>query len=278
MKRTTYILMGLIGSGLVVIIAVCFAMFMKGAKNIVLETGLLSSEMTKVDLSGVHVLKMDINLPEDVRAREKHLLGKLKITPCADTEQEQIIAPKSQYLNIVQRNDTLCLEFDLKAYEKHEGRVKDKWKSLYLSTMDLNIKKLTSITSEMNGVEIIIEKMSLDSLNICGKDQKVLIDSCQVRSLDVAGRNLSFHAKDSKIENYYLNLDNIWRWTFENTQVGTEYLTGSGMHTNQLRRGECRRVVWVPASKDAELNMVLHEPAEIILGTDSLSVRSCANE
>ena len=48
-------------------------------------------------------------------------------------------------------------------------------------------------------------------------------------------------------------MDGVWRWTFENTEVGTEYLSGSNQHSNDLQKGECKRVVWTPLTEDARL-------------------------
>ena len=93
----------------------------------------------------------------------------------------------------------------------------------------------------------------------------VSLDSCQLRSLDIQGNVREFHAKDSKIENFYLNLDGVWRWTFANTEVGTEYLTGSSHHSNDLQKGECKRVVWTPLTEDACLQMNIEEKAEITI-------------
>lgn len=54
-------------------------------------------------------------------------------------------------------------------------------------------------------------------------------------------------------------MDGVWRWTFENTEVGTEYLSGSNQHSNDLQKGECKRVVWTPLTEDARLQVNVRE-------------------
>ncbi|WP_290081411.1 hypothetical protein [Bacteroides acidifaciens] len=76
---------------------------------------------------------------------------------------------------------------------------------------------------------------------------------------------MRFKAKDGKIENFYLNLNSIWRWNFENCEIGTEYLRGSNFHRNSLQVGECKRVVWTPLNEKAQLQVTFRERAEIIV-------------
>ena len=113
-------------------------------------------------------------------------------------------------------------------------------------------------------MKLNLKGIETDSLVVRGR-YSVSLDSCQLRSLDIQGNVREFHAKDSKIENFYLNLDGVWRWTFANTEVGTEYLTGSSHHSNDLQKGECKRVVWTPLTEDACLQMNIAEKAEITI-------------
>ena len=62
-----------------------------------------------------------------------------------------------------------------------------------------------------------------------------------------------------------MNLDGVWKWTFENTEVGTEYLSGSDRHSNNLQKGECKRVVWTPLTGDARLQVNVREKAAITI-------------
>ena len=61
-----------------------------------------------------------------------------------------------------------------------------------------------------------------------------------------------------------MNLDGANDWRIDkNSKIGTEFLTGSGYHSNDLRKGECHRMVWTPQTKDAELKVTLHEKSVI---------------
>mgnify|MGYP000178781923 FL=1 len=57
MKRTTYIFIGLLVSGLIVIVATIIFIFMSG-KPYQEDGAFLGNEQVKMDLNGVHVIKV----------------------------------------------------------------------------------------------------------------------------------------------------------------------------------------------------------------------------
>ncbi len=266
MKRTTYILIGLLASGIIVIMAVCFTVLLTSERRSDTWNTLLGAEPIEKELSGVHTLRMIVN--QEKKSKRVYLDGMVRILPCSDSQKEKITYPESPYLNVVQRNDTLFIELDLDAYKRNEEIAKNQTPYLRLvPPIRLNVNQLVAINTEMEGVELVVENMKADSLAISSRNQKVVLDSCQLRSLNAAGHGLRLHAKDSKIGNYYLNLDGVWEWTLENTQIDTEYLTGKGSHSNELKRGECRRMIWTPASEKAHLTVTVYDKADMLLDT-----------
>lgn len=267
MKRTTYILIGLLVSGLLVIVAAIILMAWAGEKRKRSEI-FFENEQVQMDLNGVHVVNVFVSQANATVTKRIIMDGEMEITSSSASGKEQISFPKGERVHVTQKNDTLSIELDFNA-ASIPGEVRD---NDYIFANGFHIQmaldSLTSIITYAEGIKVNLRDIETDSLFIWSNHQEILLDSCRFRSFDLAGYAVSCHAKNSKIENYYLNLDGIRRWTFENTEVGTEYLTGSGHHTNDLQRGECRRVMWTPMNKEAQLQVTIREKSEIILSPE----------
>ena len=265
MKRTTYILIGLIVSGLVVIVAFIVLMSVSGQSH--QSNGLFvgGDERVEMNLDNVHTVKMFINRDKDGENRWAYVNGDVTVTSPSTAGERKIVYPKNQYLKVSQVNDTLLMELDFS-----NGNIPAKFRdrdNIYATGMDvqLSVDSLNSLLFYTNGLKMNLKKVKMDSLFVHVLHQKVLLDSCQFRSFSVDGEDLRFEAKDSKIENFYLNLNSTWNWHFENCEIGTEYLRGSNSHRNSLQVGECRRLVWTPLNKEAQLQVTLREDSEIIV-------------
>ena len=222
-------------------------------------------EQVTMDLNGVHVVKVFVS--QDGVPEERHVFvkGEMKIgSISASAGKEQISYPKGKYLNVIQKNDTLFIKLDFSS-----KNISDKYHNrgfIYSTGFDvkLAVDSLAGIITDTDGLKLNLKRIDTDSLFVRGR-YNVLLDSCQIHSLDIQGNILEFHARNSKIENFWLNLDGVWKWTFENTEVGTEYLSGSDRHSNDLQKGECKRVVWTPLTGDARLQVNVREKAAITI-------------
>lgn len=264
MKRTTYILMGLLVSGLIVIIATVITGYISG--GVPSNSIVLGPERTEMNLNGVHVVKLIVNQSEKEEKKRIVIGGEFTITSSPTVGNDWISYQKSQYLNVSQKEDTLLIGFDINAYNVPA----DVWNEDYLLVLGMDIQlsvdSLTIIESLVNGSTLKLKKMKTDSLLVRSGGQSVLLDSCQFGSFDIAGlEGMSFKAKNSKIDNLYLDLDGVWDWQIQHSIIGTEYLTGTGTHTNDIQKGECDRVMWTPKNKDAVLHVTLREKAELDL-------------
>lgn len=264
MKRTTYIMIGMLISGLAVIVMGVVFLAVTGEKH---SDSIISlnGERTEMKLNNVHVVKAFIKRETEEQSRMV-LGGEMTVTTTAETGKGTFSYPKSKYLNVSQINDTLFVVLDLAKYGIPE-RTKN---TFFVYMNDFNVQlsadsTLTGITSHLNGVRLKLKDIKTDSMSVCTSGQEVLLDSCRFRSFDISGLGFEFRAVNSKIENYYMNLDNVRSWTFENTEVGTQYLSGSEHHRNELQKGECRRVIWNPLTKDAQLFVVLRDKADITI-------------
>lgn len=227
---------------------------------------LLGNEQVKMDLNGVHVIKVFTSQDGVSEARRVFISGEMKIgSTAASSGKEQVSYPKGDYLNVTQKNDTLFMKLDFNV-----NNIPEKYRDrdyIFVSGFDVSlaVDSLTGIVTGEEGLKLNLIGIETDSLFVRGNRYNISLDSCRLGSCDIQGNGLDFHAKDSKIENFYLNLDGVWRWTFENTEVGTEYLSGSNQHSNDLQKGECKRVVWTPLTEDARLQVNVREKAEITI-------------
>jgi hypothetical protein len=200
----------------------------------------LGNEQVKMDLNGVHVIKVFTSQDGVSEARRVFIGGEMKIGSTAALSGKELVSyPKGDYLNDY----------------------------IFVSGFDVSlaVDSLTGIVTGEEGLKLNLIGIETDSLFVRGNRYNISLDSCRLGSCDIQGNGLDFHAKDSKIENFYLNLDGVWRWTFENTEVETEYLSGSNQHSNDLQKGECKRVVWTPLTEDARLQVNVREKAEITI-------------
>lgn len=266
MKRTTYILIGLLITGLGVIITTVVVVSFLG-KDYEEANAYLGGEQQEMSLKGVQAIEMFVTQGEVTKPRYITILGDLLITSASAPDQAKISYSKNQYIKVSKKDDKLLVEFDFNEYNiperfKHKG-----WLSAIGVDMHLMIDTaMTEIVSRVDGLKLNLKDIKADSLSLEISKQDVRLDSCQFRSFKIQGKNrFGFHANDGEIENFYLNMDGVSNWTFQYTKIGTQYLSGSGHHTNDLQKGECRRVVWTPLKEDARLEMKIREKAEIII-------------
>lgn len=264
MKRTTYILIGLIVSGVIVIVA--SVIFISIAGKPYKKNGLfIGGDQVEMNMDGIHVVKMFVSQSGDSKEKRLYMDGNVMVTTPSEAEERKIVYPKSEYLKVSRMNDTLLLEFDF-----NDRNTPKKFRNkdyIYATGMDIqmSVDSLNSFFINTRGLKLNLKEMKMDSLFVHVIHQEVLLDSCQFRSFSMDGEDVRFKAKDSKIENFYLNLNSVWDWRIENCNIDTEHLRGSGTHRNNLQVGECRRVVWTPLNEKAQLQVTLHENSEIIV-------------
>lgn len=270
MKRTTYILIGLLASGLVVSVLCIIVLSVVGRQRSDSQLS-IEGKIVEMDMTGIRVLKAFANRGELSESVYIAVNGRMKITSSLVEGERKLSYPTNEYLNVRRGNDTLFVEVDLKKY--HFPKTEEEHIYSFLK-IDLNLQlsvdsTLKAVMTDLNQMEINVGKMKTDSLLVSTSRQKVLLDSCQLRSLTLTGSDMLFHASKSRIENLYLHMDGIANWTFEDTEVGTEFLFGFGNHSNNIQKGECRRMVWTPLSNEARLDVTLREKATITIEPQS---------
>ena len=263
MKRTTYILIGLLGAGLLVLIGGMVILSFFGDKT-TRNAISLDGEQIEMKLNGIHAVKVLASVNQDTELRRMIVDGEMAIVNSPEAGNEFISFPKSKYVNVMQRNDTLFVELNMESNKFSEEELHGRYFFIEGFNFKLSVDStLNSISTNLKNAKLNLKDMHSDSLSIYAGGQHVSLDSCRFRSLAIEGSGCGIYAKGSKIENFYLNMDGVNNWTFENSEIGTEFLTGSGSHWNDLQKGECRRVVWMPKTKDAELKVTLREKSVI---------------
>lgn len=264
MKRTTYILIGLLLFSLVALAGGIFCLSFYQEENY--RTDLTMPEgVTSIDATRVHSVKFCVDTPNE----RIQICGSLNVRP-SQTGSERFNFPKdaSQYCTVNRVKDTLLVNFHFDEKQFPEGSAED----YELITTGVNFtldadSTLVAISNEANRFGITLSKMKLDTLSIRTMYQIVRVDSCTIRALDVAARGRgNLDICQSRISDFYLDLDGMDRWMMDGrSEVITEHLTGSGKCTNNLERGECKRVFWTPKGEGAELTINVKEKATVLL-------------
>lgn len=271
MKRTTYIIIALFVSGILLIAGGIFSLFLANKFNILEEKRMLtiSGEEVNMDLNGIHTIKLSSTQKNFPQGTTFIVTGStLSVTPAAPEKEGSIFYPDNQLLHVTRQADTLLFELNID-FNKIPQK---KYKNTFLFLEDLNLKlvagpQLTNINNTIVGLKTEIKNLRSDSLKICS-GQEFSMDSCQFRSLDINGTYyyFNFRGSNSKIENLYMDTDlnKIDFWDLNNCIIDTEHITGSSKN-NYFNPQNCRHIIWTPKNKNAELILTLPGKAEIFL-------------
>lgn len=265
MKRTTYILIGILISLLVLLVAGVFYLSMQ-KPNSDLYTLTLPDKMARTELNGVRAVKLYAG-----DSRKVWLEGAcVNVVPSTDGKIG-VAYPESNYLKVTQEADTLVICLDLSNYnlpgQKHDYIVP----ALQANSLQLTIEadaNLAFVSNAIPGMRTQLSGLQLDSLNAYAGNHGLQLDSCSIQALRVDGDYISFVANKSTISHLYLDLDVLNNWHVDECDIDTEHLTGSGKHRNNLKKGECRRVLWTPKTEGAELSVTLPEKGCVIIPTE----------
>ena len=70
---------------------------------------------------------------------------------------------------------------------------------MYGLHVNLVVDSLTTIIANTESVKLNLKDVQTDSLFVRGNRYDMSLDSCRLRSLDIQGNGLSFHAKNSRL-------------------------------------------------------------------------------
>lgn len=256
MKRTTYILIGILVSVLIVLVGgVLYLSTLRADKSQYILT--LPDKKAQTELNGVRAVKLYAIDP-----RKMWLAGAcVNLVPSTDGKTKAVY-PESDYLKVTQEADTLVICLDLSKYNFPKQEVEYRRSALEANSLQLTIEtdaNLAFLFNSIPGMRTRMSGLQLDSLRTYTEGEGVQLDSCSVQVLRVDGDNASFAANKSTITHLYLDLDGVNSWNVDNCVIDTEHLTGSSSHKNDLQKGECKQMIWTPKQADAQLVVTMHE-------------------
>lgn len=265
MKRTTYIIIGMLFAGAILVIGTLTSIFSTG----------ITWEESFLDIKGERTSKQ---MPE---CRVVHLMSKveakdleeryvsfdqttLKIGPTDSlTGSLTYTSELNNYMEWKTAGDTLQIYFSFPTDKLAPQYQKMKWLRVRSEAIQMNIPQgVEEIISENYYMYTQFADLSRDSLAF--KTQgTTIINDCQIKSLSAKAPTL--HFQSGQVDNLYLNLDFITEWTVDTDSfhIDTEHLSGSYEPNCYLQKNECRQVLWTPLSEKAELNIKLKEKTKI---------------
>lgn len=265
MKRTTYIIIGMLFAGAILVIGTLASIFNTS----------ITWEESFLDIKGERTSRQ---MPE---CRVVHLMWKveakdleeryvsfdqttLKIGPTDSlTGSLTYTSELNNYMEWKTAGDTLQIYFSFPTDKLAPQYQKMKWLRVRSEAIQMNIPQgVEEIISENYYMYTQFADLSRDSLAF--KTQgTTIINDCQIKSLSAKAPTL--HFQSGQVDNLYLNLDFITEWTVDTDSfhIDTEHLSGSYEPNCYLQKNECRQVLWTPLSEKAELNIKLKEKARI---------------
>lgn len=273
MKRTTYIIFGMLLAGLLVMSGIIFyvSLYTTAWDDFYLEIG---GERKTVALPPCKVVKVVHpqewkQVKEGVVTPERYVVWdetQLVVSP-ADSSQcgFSFEGDMEQFVSVSSVGDTALISFNFEK-EKLEKRFQD---SQYLriksEEMRLNLPTdVQTIWVDVEGLSTTLRGFRGDTLS-CRVRDLASVEDCQVASLSMQAGTL--HLRSGEVRDLYLDLDKTRNWSVkvDSFHIDTEHLTGSRTHRNTLQQGECRRLLWTPKNEEASLDVNVHQAAEIVL-------------
>lgn len=275
MKRTTYIIVGMLLAGLVLMCGTIFY---------------ISTQMTKqsdylLDITGE---KKSVQLPECKVIRLKKETVFIEDNRGEKREQELrfdnvpfIVSPANsasgtftyasgmdKYISMNQVGDTLNILFDF-GKEQMEDKHRDVYWLFLRSVEGMNLTipdNVQLLDSDLHGQELTVEGFNKDSLSIVTRSSYSIttVQNSNFKALSTCGGNWKFNS--GRVDNLHVDLSMMGDWKVNDTfYIDTEYLYSIDTQRSFVNTGECRQVIWIPQSENASLNINLKQPARIIM-------------
>lgn len=261
MKRTTYILIGILLSGFLIMVIgiILIPSFGNMHKpNAIFFRG----EPIREQLPPFTTVKLFY--PDAETQNQRFAFGDCRLSIFSSGGvTNTFICPEDfrKYLELEVVNDTLMVKFNYSVKDL-PAEMKDRdFVSLNCAgSMSLDVAQdLRDIDNQINGWGLRLVGLQQDSLSL-STYTAVAVDSCHLHSFIVTNAN-ELSLNSGEIGSLHLDLDGVRNWDV-NTQdcrIDTEYLTGECSNSVLLQKGECRKMYWTPKREDSELRVALKE-------------------
>lgn len=271
MKRTTYIIVGMLLAGLLIM---CGSMFYMATISIGWKDSIMTigGEPKTISLPPCHTIRLSA-LENVTRVRkgvseieQAIFMGEVPLTVTSGDSTGgslTMAADMEQFVRLNVASDTLQVVFDF-SKEKQKERFRDK-KILNIASSNMILvlpAEVQNIISVAKGMNVTFDNLCCDSLSFNVSDA-AQIENSRITSLNARAGSLYF--KSGMVDNLYLNLDRVYNWKVntDSFHIDTEHLTASKEQWCNLQEGECRRLLWTPLTSKASLNMKLKQAVKI---------------
>lgn len=275
MKRTTYIMAGVLLAGLVIMCGTIFYISKLGTswEEVILEVG---GNQKTVQLQPCKVVQLSMTKAEYKKMKEGYYeidgmvaFTEVPLTVCSDSVASgsfSYAAEMEQFVSIQTVGDTLHIAFDFADDKLDEKYRNQNWLRVRSAAMTLALPAgVQRVVSDIESMETTFSNVHCDTLSFHVRNLAYL-ENCHIASLSVQAQSLRFNS--GEVKDLYLDMDNVsdWRVNTATFKIDTEHLSGSDNHYCSLQKNECRQVLWTPLKEDATLNMKLNQAVKIEVG------------
>lgn len=276
MKRTTYIIIGILAAGL---LADAGYMAYISQNNLRVEIPVKTPGGPETELPIPACKHIELtsepaeehwSLQESQNKPYHRFKGFINITESdADSGTLTLTAEMKKYVLTRLTPDSvlqICFRFPADSLDQ-AMKGKASQAVIQLPAMCLRLPTGTqSIRNELSDVGLRLEGLRRDTLALSSHGNCILRQS-KFGSLSIAGRETSsaFFMNSGEVKDLYVDLDNVfyWKTTPDSFHIDTEWLTGSYKHDCQWAKGESREIRWIPKTDEARLTLTLEQKAEI---------------
>lgn len=242
--------------GLFLIIVGCISLKTSVLKERQVITLNMSEEITKTDLNGINTVKIQTSDPS-----RYHYQGSSIDVIQAEGGSGSISYPVSPYIKTDKQGSTLVLKIDYESFLKENEKdgydmmMQQAYILVEASGQLVHIENETLNTMKLEG-------LTADSLSLASQS-KLEVNNCNINSAYLLGSYIDFVAVNTTIQNMHADLDGIKSWTFTNSTVQNQYLTGSHSQNRIPYPNQTGEIFWQPKTDNAELVLSVKQAANI---------------
>lgn len=266
MKRTTYILIGLLVAGFCVLIGGMLTMYFTAEPYNPKSFNMQGERLTK-ELPSFRVIwlaQTEMKTDGSRNGRKIRMTNSLlEVLPSSGEKNTLSCSKKvNDYLKMSVLGDTLKILLDYPV-ENLPQEFKEA-QSVYVNIgyMELNMTKdVECIINDIHGQNINLRNLVQDSLSI-NTSNSIAMNSCNFEALNIMRSGPKVDFQSGTIKNLHLDLSFMSDWSVnvDDCHIDTEYLTGDSSRVF-LQKGECKRMFWIPIEDGSELAVTLTEKA-----------------
>ena len=276
MKRTTYIMIGMLVTGVAM---VCGLMFYVVDRNVTQKDNFMEigGERKTVQLPSCRVLKLTQppvvwkqKKEGIVEAERMFSFGEVPLEVTAGDSLQQgsfsYAGDMEAFMSMTSVGDTLLVTFDFPEDKLEQHLQNDIWIRVRSEGMELRLPaEVQAVVVDVEDMEANFYGLRCDTLSFRTR-YLARLEDCHVTAL--AAQAQSLHFNSGTVRNLYLNLDEIADWDVNtgSFHIDTEHLSGRRYHRCLLQKNECRRVFWTPLKDDASLSVELIQAVKIEVG------------